>query len=413
LSARPQRAAGLLVLLLGVAVFFNYVDRGAIGIAAPLMTAELKLKPEAFGLVVSAFFWVYAPVQLFVGWLVDRFNVYRLMAGGVLLWAAGTVLTGFAAGFASLLLLRILLGIGETIAFPGGSKIITRHVAPERRGMANAALALGIALGPAAGTLAGGLILASFGWRAIFFSFGIVTLLWLGPWAFAVPRDAPASEPMERRVPALALARRWPLWAMSIAHAMSNYVFYFLLSWLPLFLTKSRGLTIREMTLIATLGYAAQAVAALTFGFVSDRWTRAGHSEASIRRSMMVGGQLLAAASVLAIAFAHSPGMIALLLCTAGIATGALSLNTYAVAQMFAGPRAAGTWVGVQNAIGNLSGIIGPILTGFIVEDAGYDTAFVVTSAIAAAGALWWIWAVPKIAEVELDERGSGWSGAG
>ena len=400
---RTGRAGSVLIALLGIAVFFNYVDRGAIGIAAPLMTAELKLRPEAFGLVVSAFFWVYAPVQLVVGWLVDRFNVYKLMAGGVILWAAGTLLTGFAAGFGSLLLLRILLGVGETIAFPGGSKIITRHVPTERRGMANAALALGIALGPAAGTLAGGLILASFGWRAIFFAFGTVTLLWLAPWYFAVPRSNPVSSPGERRVPVRILIGKWPLWAMSIAHAASNYVFYFLLSWLPLFLTRSRGLTIREMTLLATLGYAVQAIAALTFGYVSDWWTKAGHSEAGVRRWMMFLGQLLAAVSVLGIAYSHDPAGIALFLCLAGIATGALSLNTYAVAQMFAGPRAAGTWVGVQNSIGNLSGIFGPILTGFIVEDAGYNAAFVVTALVAAIGALWWIWGVPRIEEVELD----------
>jgi MFS family permease len=157
------------------------------------------------------------------------------------------------------------------------------------------------------------------------------------------------------------------------------------------------------MTFIATLGYSAQAIAALTFGYVSDWWTRTGHAEASVRRWMMFCGQLLAAVSVLGIAFAHDLASIALLLCLAGIATGALSLNTYAVAQMFSGPRAAGTWVGVQNAIGNLSGIFGPVLTGFIVEDAGYNTAFVVTSLVAAAGALWWIWGVPKIVKVELD----------
>jgi len=402
-SDRTGRKASALVALLGVAVFFNYVDRGAIGIAAPLMTAELKLRPEAFGLVISAFFWVYAPVQLFVGWLVDRFNVYRLMAAGVLLWAVGTLLTGFASGFYSLLLLRILLGIGETIAFPGGSKIITRHVHAERRGMANAVLALGIALGPAAGTLAGGLILASFGWRAIFFAFGIVTLLWLAPWYFAARGRSEVDTSDARRVPVRILIGRWPLWSMSMAHVASNYVFYFLLGWLPLFLTRSRGLTIREMTFIATLGYSAQALAALTFGYASDRWTRAGRAEAGVRRWMMFAGQLLAAVSVLGIAYAHEPAVIALLLCLAGIATGALSLNTYAVAQMFAGPRAAGTWVGVQNAIGNLSGIFGPILTGFIVEDAGYNTAFVVTAVVAAAGSLWWIWGVPRIVEVELD----------
>jgi MFS family permease len=392
------------VLLLGAAVFFNYVDRGAIGIAAPLMTSELKLSPEAFGIILSAFFWVYAPIQLVVGWLVDRFSVYKMLAAGVLLWAAATLAMGFVSGFVSLLLLRILLGMGETVAFPGASKIIARRVPAERRGMANAALALGIALGPAVGTLAGGLILASFGWRAIFIAFGLVTLLWLAPWQMTVRGETDEKGVgREASVPIGALLRKWPLWSMSIAHVASNYVFYFLLGWLPLFLTKSRGLPIAEMTWIATLGFAAQAVAALTFGYVSDWWTRRGHVEASVRRIMMIGGQLVAAGAVFALAYADTDAMLTLVLCVAGVATGALSLNTYAVAQMFSGPRAAGTWVGVQNAIGNLSGIFGPILTGVIVQNAGYTTACVVTSVIAAAGALWWIVGVPPIRQVALD----------
>jgi MFS family permease len=392
-----------LVALLGAAVFLNYVDRGAIGIAAPLMTAELRLDPEAFGLVLSAFFWVYAPVQLLVGWLCDRFSVYRLMAAGVLLWAAATFATGFVGGFASLMVLRILLGVGETIAFPGASKIITRHVPPERRGMANAALSLGIALGPAAGTLAGGLILASLGWRAIFIAFGIVTLLWLAPWFTATGKLERSETPDRQSVPVAALIGKWPLWSMSIAHIASNYVFYFLLGWLPLFLVNSRGLTISEMTFLATLGYAAQAVAALGFGMLSDSWTRAGRPEALMRRWMMASGQFVAGVAVLGIALANDPLELGILLCLAGIATGALSLNTYAVAQMFAGPRAAGTWVGIQNAIGNTSGIFGPIVTGIIVKQMGYTTAFAVTAAVAIAGALWWIVGVPTIREVELD----------
>jgi MFS family permease len=393
----------LLVLLLGTAVFLNYVDRGAVGIAAPLMKSELGLSATQFGLIVSAFFWVYAPVQLLVGWLVDRFSVYRLMALGVLLWAVSTLFMGFVGGFASLLVLRIVLGVGETIAFPGGSKIITRHVPPERRGMANAALALGIALGPAAGTLAGGLILASFGWRAIFIAFGVVTLLWLAPWHFSTRalRDDAASP--QARVPIATLLRKWPIWSMSIAHVASNYVFYFLLAWLPLYLTQSRGLPIATMTVLATLGFVAQAIAALTFGAISDWWTRGGRSEDTVRRWMMLLGQLVAAGAVLGLAYADGMAELALLLCVAGAATGALSLNTYAIAQMFSGPRAAGTWVGVQNAMGNLSGIFGPIVTGVIVDRAGYEMAFVVTAAVAALGAVWWIIGVPAIREIDLD----------
>ena len=123
-----------LVILLGAAVFLNYVDRGAIAVAAPLMKGELGLSATEFGTAVSAFFWIYAPVQLVVGWLCDRFSVYRLMAWGVILWAASTLLMGFVGGFVSLLVLRVMLGVGESIVFPGSGKIIARHVPPEGRG---------------------------------------------------------------------------------------------------------------------------------------------------------------------------------------------------------------------------------------------------------------------------------------
>jgi MFS family permease len=118
---------------------------------------------------------------------------------------------------------------------------------------------------------------------------------------------------------------------------------------------------------------------------------------------MMIVGQLVAGLAVLGVAFARGPLELGILLSLAGIATGALSLNTYAVAQMFAGSRAAGTWVGIQNAIGNSSGIFGPIVTGIIVARLGYTTAFAVTAAIALFGAVWWVVGVPAIREVELD----------
>jgi len=402
-GGRQAATATTLVFLLGAAVFLNYVDRGAIGIAAPLMKSELGLSEEAYGLVFSAFFWIYAPVQLFAGWLCDRFSVYKLMAAGILLWAGSTVLMGFAGGFASLLVLRIMLGVGESISFPGSSKIIARHVPPERRGMANAAVAAGIALGPAAGTLAGGMILGIWGWQAIFFVFGAITLIWLLPWQQAV-RTLPMTGYHDegQRVPIGVLLKKWPLWSMSIVHALGNYCFYFLLAWLPLFLTKSRGFSIGEMTMLATLGYTVQGACALGYGHFSDWWTRSGRSEAACRRGMMVSTQLLAAASILGLAFAHGAVTIGILLCLAGAASASLSLNLYAVAQMFAGPRASGTWVGFQNALGNLSGIIGPIITGIVVQRAGYDSAFVLTAAIATFGAAWWAFGVPKIEQVDL-----------
>jgi predicted MFS family arabinose efflux permease len=269
--------------------------------------------------------------------------------------------------------------------------------------MANAIVAAGLALGPAVGTLAGGLILASAGWRAIFIVFGLVTLLWLVPWRSAVRSLSPEElADVEQPVPVSALLDRWSLWSMAIVHCLGNYCFYFLIAWLPSFLVKSRGFSITEMTLLATIGYAIQAVCALSYGRFSDWWTRSGRSEATCRRWMMVASQTAATVAIFGLSMAHSALTIGLLLCLAGAASASLSLNLYAVGQMFSGPRAAGTWMGFQNALGNASGIFGPILTGFIVQRAGYDAAFVVTALIAAAGALWWMFMVPKIEPIAL-----------
>lgn len=398
-----------LVLLLGVMILLNYVDRGAIGVAAPLMKTDLGLSAFAFGLAVSAFSWVYAPLQLVVGYLCDRFSVYRLLAWGVVIWAVATLLTGFAGGLLSLLMLRALLGVGESFGFPASSKIIAEQLPPERRGLANAVVSVGLALGPAFGTLAGGLILISYGWRAVFILFGLVTLLWLLPWhwvSHGLHAKFKGAQPPS--VPVRAITRHWSLWSMSLAHFASNYGFYFILAWLPLYLVQSRGLSLGEMTMLATLAYAAQAAAALTFGAISDRWTVSGRSEGSIRRSMMIAAQFIQGGAILGVLLADGMLQLGVLLCVAGVATGALSLNVFAVAQMFAGPRAAGTWCGIQNAIGNTSGILGPIITGAIIDWSDYDYAFVVAAAVAAAGGVWWAIGVPKIEQVDLGEEHRG-----
>ena len=108
----------------------------------------------------------------------------------------------------------------------------------------------------------------------------MVTLIWLAPWHRVV--DALPQRNAERQEPSVPMSRlvgRWSLWAMGIGHAFSNYGFYFLLAWLPLYLVQQRGLSIEEMTLLATLGYATQAAAALALGHISDRWTRSGRPE--------------------------------------------------------------------------------------------------------------------------------------
>lgn len=393
-----------LVLLLALSVLFNYVDRGALGIAAPKLTTELDLTPEEYGLAASAFAWAYAPLCLVMGWLCDRFCVYRTFALGLALWALCTFLTGFVGGLTALFLLRFGLGIGEAVSFPGSSKVFAAQVPAERRGIANAAVAAAIAFGPAIGSLAGGTILALGGWRPIFWIFGAATLLWLVPWrAVTAPLQAGTfSQPTAGRLELGKLARIPALWLMGAAHFLSNYGFYFLITWLPLWLTKTLGYSIPEMTAVTTAGFVVQGIAALLIGHWSDQRVKAGTDEGTLRRRLMIFGHLATAAAIAGVYFAPDPWTMGAWLMLAGLGTSQISTNLFAIGQIFAGPRAAGGWVGMQNALGNISGIAGPLVTGTIVQRyGGYGWAFALAAGMAALGALWWMWAVPTIRQVD------------
>ena len=403
MAAAPARNTALIALI-GMAVLLTYVDRGAIGIAAPLMKDELQLSATGFGLAVSAFFWVYAPLCLITGWLCDRLCAYRLFAAGLALWALSTLLTGFVGGLVMLVLFRLMLGLGESIVFPGASKIIAAEVPAAQRGTANAALAAGIAFGPAVGTLTGGLIMAGYGWRAIFLVFGVVTLLWLAPWNLVSRplRSEKLSSPVVAPYPLGKLLRIPSLWAMGIGHFTTNYTFYFMISWLPLYLVKVRGYSIIEMTQLTTLGFLVQGFTALASGWLSDHLVRGGSDEGRLRKGMLAGAQVVTAITALGVYQSHTTVALALWLVLAGMASAMLSGNLFAVGQMFAGSRATGSWIGVQNAIGNIAGIVGPIVTGLIVDRLGdYWWAFATAAAVSLLGAVWWIAAVPKVAPIE------------
>src|ERR1700747_3138180 len=116
-----------LLFLLALSVFINYVDRGNLSIAAPLLKNELGMSPSQLGVLFSAFFWTYTAVLLVCGWLVDRFDVNRVLAAGFLVWSLATAGTSLVRGYAMLLVMRLILGIGESVAFPSYSKIFAQH----------------------------------------------------------------------------------------------------------------------------------------------------------------------------------------------------------------------------------------------------------------------------------------------
>src|ERR1700730_11352372 len=160
-------------VLLSVSVLINYVDRGTLSIAAPILKDDLHLSPSQLGVLLSSFFWTYAAFQIVSGWLVDRFEANWAISIGFFVWSMATTVTGLAHTFAGLLVARLILGMGESAAYPACSKILVRDFPPQSRGVANSAISAGNACGPAIGAFMGGMLMARFGWRCFFISLGL------------------------------------------------------------------------------------------------------------------------------------------------------------------------------------------------------------------------------------------------
>ncbi|MGH9663821.1 MAG: MFS transporter, partial [Bryobacteraceae bacterium] len=180
------RAQWIALALLVLSICINYMDRGNLSVAAHDLSLDLRLDPVYTGFLLSAFFWSYASFQVVSGWLIDRYNVNWVYAAGFFLWSLATVLSGLAGTFVELFALRLLLGMSESVAYPSYSKIIAAGFPEKQRGMANALIDAGSKVGPAIGMIAGGLILAKFGWRVMFVVIGSVSMLWLVPWCWTI-----------------------------------------------------------------------------------------------------------------------------------------------------------------------------------------------------------------------------------
>ncbi|MBS0409163.1 MAG: MFS transporter [Proteobacteria bacterium] len=395
-----------IVALMALAVFINYVDRGNLATAAPLMKDELKLDNTQVGLLLSAFFWAYTPGQVLAGWLAERINAYRALALGLTVWALATVATGLAGSFALLFALRLVLGLGESVAFPCSSKLLAEYLPTHRLGHANGMIGAGLAAGPAVGTFVGGLLIARFGWRPSFLVFGLVSLMWLAPWLAATrAASGEASKAPAGPVPSfLAILRRRALWGAALGHFAANYTLYFVVSWLPTYLVKARGFTVPQMAEIGGAIYLVYAASSLTVGWVCDRWMAAGAGDNRVRKTAMIAGHAGAAACLAACAVTGPIGSLVSLL-LAGFFFGFTTPNIFAIGQTLAGPRAAGKWIGVQNCIGNIAGIVAPIITGVVVDRSGaFVWAFVIAAGIGLLGVVGWGLIVRRVEPVAWPE---------
>jgi MFS family permease len=390
---RSPKKVGPVIALLVIAVLINYVDRGNLALAAPLLSREWGMSTSRLGILLSAFFWTYVLLQVPMGWLVDRFSAASLLAAGFLAWSSATIFTGLARGFGTLLAMRLLLGVGEAVIFPASSKIFSESLEEKDRGLANGFLVAAIRWGTAVGAFGGGLLMAHFGWRKTFLAIGLLGLLWLPAWQRWKPQRVihPPQLPVDHLPSFTSILRLRPFWGASIGHLGENYLLYLLMSWLPFYLVHERHLSSSAMAWTAGMIYAIDSAAAIVTGRIADLRIRRGASACSARKWPMVVGLVIAALSLLGCATA-GPNTWLLFLVGAAIGCGTSCSGVYAVPQTLAGPRLAGRWVGMQNCVANLAGIVAPVLTGFLVQRTGhFSAALAVAAAFAAVGALGWV----------------------
>jgi MFS family permease len=405
-AGHPRISGALLgiLILMVVSVAINYIDRTSLSTAAPLLKVDLSISPAKMGMLLSGFFWTYASLQLASGWLVDRYGVRWVMAIGFFIWSAATAATGLVYGFGALFCLRLLLGAGESVAYPCYSKIIAGNFEEQQRGLANSLIDAGTKFGPALGMLAGGILMERYGWRPVFMVLGFGSLLWLPAWFKWMPHGHAATQATKSGGPGFwEICKRRQAWATIAGHFSGNYLWYFLITWLPSYLVNERGFSMSGMAYVSAVAFCVTGITTVITGAVADRAIAGGATPTKVRKTCVILGLGLATSIVVVVMV---KGQVASMACLmfACMAYGVFASSHWAIPQTIAGPVAAGKWTGMQNCLANLAGVAAPAITGFAVEKTGnFFWAFAVCSAVVLAGAASYAFLLGRVEPVDWD----------
>src|SRR5260370_311164 len=258
--------------------------------------------------------------------------------------------------------MRYSLRIGESVAYPSYSKIISRYFTEFQRGRANSLISAGQASGPAFGTLLGGMLIAHVGWRLFFIIFGIASSLWLLPWLKYMRRAAQttevAPEPATVSVSTTAnespsatilqILRQRSAWGTFAGLFAYNYLWYFFITWLPFYLVRERHFSVQRMSIITGMAFLTLATSALLSGWLSDKWIAAGGTPTRVRKTFTGAGPLIAS-SIMPVVIVANHGVAVALLLLSCVGLGMCTSNLWSVTQTLAGPPTSRTWTGRPN----------------------------------------------------------------
>jgi len=390
--------------MLSLLAIITYLDRVCIAVAGPEMQDSLKISPQAWGWVTSAFFFSYAAFEIPTGALGDRMGSRRVLTRIVTWWSAFTSMTGAVSSYPVLLLVRFCFGAGEAGAYPNASIVIGRWIPQQNRSRAWGIIWMTSQVGAAMAPLLVVPIQLHYGWRASFYLFGILGVVWSVVW-YTWFRDSPremsgisAAElqeigedppPRHGGMP-WAIALRSPVfWRVAAIGASYVYVIGFFQSWLQTYLVKGRGFTAAALV-FSTLPYIVGACANGIGGVVSDMLV-GRYGLTTGRRIVGVSG-LSTAAIFMAATIAAPSGLWSLIFLSCAYAGILFQQPTLCATTVDIGKGHVGAVFGFMNTASNVSSAVSSVVFGYLVAySGGYELPFIPMLVLLCVGIVLWL----------------------
>jgi MFS family permease len=373
------RASTIVRAVLCLMYLITYLDRVNVSSAAEGFATEFRLSKTQIGLVFSAFAYPYLIFQIIGGWVSDRFGARRTLIVCGVVWATATALTGTASGLVSLLIARLLLGLGEGATFPAATSAMSRWVADQRRGLAQGITHAAARIGNAAAPTAIIAIMAVYGWRASFYVCAVISFLWVGLWALTFT-EHPAEHPRitraelallpqpkskKRAVPWGRLLRR--MLPVTLVYFCYGWTLWLYLSWIPQYFLHSHQLDLKKSALFASSVFFAGVVGDTLGGVVTDQLYLRTGSLRLARSAMVAVCMSLSLFSMLPLLSSHDLYLCLTCLC-GGFFFAEMTIGPMWAIPMDIAPEFSGTASGIMNTGSALAAIISPVIAGMLID---------------------------------------------
>lgn len=380
------------------------IDRINLSIAIIPLSHQYNYPPTIQGQIQAAFFVGYMTTQILGGILADRFTGIPILAIGVFVWSLSTIFTPLAANISllTLLLIRIVLGVGEGVAMPAMNAIVAAFVPHQLRARALSFIYSGMYAGSILGLATAPSIMAKLGWPAVFYIFGAIGVVWVVVFLFTtrgaevvdqpvkyepIPKtsldshqflahieqlesdSASASQSQQgKRLPTVwEMIRHRCVLALIVAHFCCTWGYFILLTWLPTYLYSRFELKISESAFLSAAPWVAMFAFSNLSGTIADRMIERGVDVTYTRKLMQAIG-FAGRAVFLALLRYASNAYVAMALVSSGLALASFSNSGVYATHQDIGPSVAGTLLGISNTFASLPGIIGVYVTGVILD---------------------------------------------